>query len=176
MLRKLLNRKTLDQKAQRVLFDQYNQKLIGVAARYVMSIEDAKDVIQEAFIRIFKYLPTTNFDNKHLMEAWMVKITVNESLRWLSKRNKHRNEELKDNISSRVIINNEETNHQDLMRIIHTLPEGYKIVFNLYSIEGYSHKEIAELLNIKESASRSQLTRARKLLQRKLKGQYERAK
>ena len=176
MIGKKRNRKKIDQKAQRALFDQYNQKLIGVAVRYVSSMDDAKDVLQESFIRIFKYMPKADFDNRSMMEAWMVKITVNEALRWLKKGKKHQNEELIENVSGHMIVNQEDTQKQDLLRLIHTLPDGYRVVFNLYSIEGYSHKEIGELLKITESSSRSQLTRARQLLQRKLNGQYERAK
>lgn len=167
--------KSTDQKAQRMLFDQYNQKLIGVAIRYVHSLQDAKDVLQESFIRIFKYMHKTDFESMQHFEAWIVRVTVNEALRWLKTNKKHRNQEWNEDLAKNLIENIENTEQQDLLRLIHGLPEGYKLVFNLYIIEGYSHKEIGALLGIKESASRSQLSRARQLLQKKLKSPYERA-
>lgn len=143
--------------------------LMTVCRRYVVDEASAKDILQESFIKIFtnidKYKPVGSF------EAWMRTITIRSALYWLKKHGKKETEKI-------------ETNHQlqtakpeildrfdaeEIIELIRELPVGFRTVFNLNIIEGYNHNEIAKMLNITESTSRSQLTRARKLLQEKLK-------
>ncbi len=158
-----------NRKAQKKLFDDYSPALMGTALRYVKHKSDAQDVLQEVFIRIFKNLITTDFKNQQNLMAWMKKITINEALRWI-KRNKKHHHEILDLVVHRIPTGKEEKEEIDcrLLSIISSLPEGYRVVFNMAVIDGFSHKEIGETLGIKESASRSQLSRARNLLQRLL--------
>lgn len=143
-----------------------------ICIRYVNSVHEAQDVLQESFIRIFKNINTSKFDSIGQLEAWMVRITVNEALRWIKKQQKFRTTDI-DTAHFVTVSSSESTQADDLLRLIRQLPQGYRLVFNLYSIEGYSHKEIGELLNISESTSRSQLSRARTILKNALNKNYE---
>ena len=143
--------------------------LMVVCLRYVKDESNAKDVLQETLIRIFrsigKYEATGSF------EGWMRKIAVRCSLQWLEE-NKARREISVVDINLDENIESEELDTltlEQITKLIEELPEGYQTVFNLNVVEGYDHKEIAELLNITESSSRSQLVRARRLLQKKIK-------
>lgn len=146
----------------------YSPMLMAACRRYVKNEAIAKDVLQESLIRIFtnikKYQPTGPFEN------WMRRITVRCAFTALDKTKIKKEIELTDHhLDSSVapdVFNY--LGLEELTRIIETLPIGYRTVFNLNVIEGYSHKEIGKFLQIKESASRSQLSRAKKLLQEKL--------
>ena len=142
--------------------------LLSICRRYARDEAMAKDVLQETLIRIFqnidKYEPTGSF------EAWMRRIAVRRSLQWLEKSSfQHElqpvdmpdNDFVQPEIYSRL-------GAEEIMALLKELPEGFRTVFNLNVVEGYSHQEIAELLGITESTSRSQLTRAKKLLKEKL--------
>lgn len=143
--------------------------LMVVCLRYVKEESNAKDVLQETLIRIFrnieKYKATGSF------EGWMKKIAVRCSLNWLEK-NKARREVFAVDMNIDEPSQPEPLDNltvEQITKLIDELPAGYQTVFNLNVVEGYDHKEIAELLNITESASRSQLVRARRLLQKKIK-------
>ena len=156
--------------AQYELVRRYSGMLMSVARRYSTDDSTAKDILQEAFIRIFdkidQYKTTGSF------EAWMRTITMRCALNWIK---------LKSNqVFSSIVEVDEDTKtanddildklgSEEIISLIQTLPPGFKAVFNMYSIEGYSHKEIGEILEITESASRSQLSRARVLLKTKVK-------
>ena len=137
--------------------------------RYIGDETKSKDVLQDSFIRIFKSFKNYDAD-KGSLAGWMRKITVNMALRSLSKKNLE--------ISALTVDFNEKfsiapeiaqkLNHDDLLKVVMTLPEGYRQVFNLSVIEGYSHKEISEMLDIKEVSSRSNLSRAKQILRNKL--------
>ncbi|MFT4665561.1 MAG: RNA polymerase sigma factor (sigma-70 family) [Polaribacter sp.] len=154
--------------SQYELVRRYSPMLMAACRRYVKNEASAKDVLQESLIRIFtnikKYQPTGPFEN------WMRRITVRCAFTALDKTKIKKEIELTDHhLDSSVAA--EVFNYlglEEITRIIETLPIGYRTVFNLNVIEGYSHKEIGELLEIKESASRSQLTRAKRILQEKL--------
>jgi len=129
----------------------------------------SQDILQEAFIRIFKAIKTYD-SNKGALSTWMRKITVNVALRSLSKKNLEIST-LTVDFHDRQVIAPEvmnKFNHDDLLKIVQTLPEGYRQVFNLSVIDGYSHKEIGKMLNIKEVSSRSNLSRAKQILRKKL--------
>ena len=154
--------------SQYELVKRYSKMLMVVCKRYVRDESTAKDVLQETLIRIFrsieKYQATGSF------EGWMRKIAVRCSLQWLEK-NKSRREVQVVDMNIEEPTNPQEYDNlsiEEIVRLIEELPEGYRMVFNLNIIEGYDHKEIAELLNISESSSRSQLVRARRLLQKKI--------
>lgn len=153
---------------QRLLFNQHSQKLMTICLRYAASVSDAEDMLQEAFVRIFSSIHQYKF--KGFFEGWLRTITVNTCLRKLEKVKFHHDdaavlESVEDTMQPHAISSLSE---KELIRLISSLPDGYRIVFNLSVIEGYSHEEIAKLLKIEPVTSRSQLMKARKLLQKKI--------
>ncbi|MDX2359527.1 MAG: RNA polymerase sigma factor [Crocinitomicaceae bacterium] len=157
-----------DPKAQRALFDKFAPKMLGVCRRYAKSTEQAEDVLQDAFIKVFTKL---NLYKGGSLEGWIRRIMVNTSLDQIRKEVK-----LQDNITmDQVDYKIEQQAHileglmaEDLLKLINEMPSGYKAVFNMFAIEGYSHKEIAEQMNISENTSKSQYSRARAFLKTKL--------
>lgn len=153
--------------AQKLLYDRFAPKMLGVCYRYASSREEAEDFLQEAFITIFKKLEQWKGEGE--LGAWIRKIVVNTSLNGI--RARHR---LAESLNAIPITSISSSDQQEplsgaeLMELIHRLPVGYKTVFNLYAIEGYSHEEIGNMLGIKASTSRSQYTRARELLMKQL--------
>ncbi|MHA7130819.1 RNA polymerase sigma factor [Algoriphagus namhaensis] len=154
-----------DRLAQRHLYETYSGKFLAICLRYLKDREHAEDVMIEGFMRIFDKL--SQYEGKGSFEGWMKRIMVTQALMKL-RSNKHLMMEVHVESDASFPDNHHyETNHleaEELMNLIHELPLGYRTVFNLYAIEGYSHKEIAELLGITESTSKSQLNRARNVL------------
>lgn len=152
-------------KAQRLLFERFSAKMLGVAIRYIKDKERAEDVLQDAFIKVFKNLKKFKYDGS--LEGWIRRIVVNTALDQLRKNKKQQgNIELDDSfieITSNSFTE-EKLEAESLLRIVQQLPEGYRTVFNLFAIEGYSHKEIAKKLNISENTSKSQYSRAKSVL------------
>ena len=149
---------------QKLLYDKFACKVYPVCYRFAKNEEDAKDILQETFIKVFDKLNT--FQDTGSFEGWIRKIAVNTAIRHyhnnLREIDKHDIEQAPELAADESVLS--ELNAADLIKMISSLPTGYRVVFNLYAIEGYSHKEIAEELGITESASRSQLTRARQTL------------
>jgi len=128
----------------------------------------SKEALQEGLIRIFKFIDTYD-SSKGSFRSWMKKIVSNESIKLLQKNGKMKSIRLHEVEISDFSANALDNLHEEeLIALIQELPLGYREVFNMYVIDGYSHKEIAEILNITDSTSRSQLTRAKKLLQQKI--------
>ena len=158
-----------DASAQKEIFEHYGSFLYRIAYRYVRERMLAEDLMVESFLKIFDGIINFKFDNLRSFEAWMKKIVVNESLMLLRKQsNFHLMPEseaieipVDDNILDKI-------SSEEIYKLIAELPDGYRTVFNLYAIEGYTHKEIAEQLHINEGTSKSQLNHARKLLQKKI--------
>ncbi len=155
-----------DPKAQRQLYDKYSHRMLALCFRYVCDEMAAEDVMVEGFLRVFEKI--SQFNSEGSFEGWIRRIMVNESLGYLRKKKRI----LEDNISDEA-NNIPDYTHADqnleteeLMALIESLPVGYRTVFNLYAIEGYAHIEIAQMLGITESTSKSQLHRARALLQK----------
>lgn len=126
---------------------------------------EAEDILQDAFIKIFKNIG--DFQERGSFEGWVRRIVVNTALKNIDKKS-FSNEQIGgeiDNDAGEAPSVYSELGEEDLLKMIASLPEGYRVVFNLYAIEGFSHKEIADLLGVGESTSRSQLVKARKLLQ-----------
>lgn len=163
--------KKRDARCQRALFDRYSPVLMGVCLRYCRNRAEAEDALQEAFIRIFDKLKL--YDYKGSFEGWLKRLTVNVALKgYQRKRFTHEQsglEAVPEQSGDPTAY--AQLGEQELMALVMALPEGYKLVFNLYAIEGYSHKEIAKTLGIQEASSRSQLLKARKLLQRQIENQ-----
>lgn len=149
---------------QKLLYDRFACKVYPVCYRYAKNEEDAKDILQETFIKVYSKLDT--FQDKGSFEGWIRKIAVNTSIRHyqnaIKKIDQHDIENAPEPSSDDSILS--KLSAEDIVKKISELPNGYRLVFNMYAIEGYSHKEIAQELGISEGASRSQLTRARQAL------------
>jgi RNA polymerase sigma factor (sigma-70 family) len=157
-----------DPTCQRLLFEQYAGKFMTVCVRYAIDGMEAEDMLQDGFVRIFKHMHQFKFEGS--FEGWMRRIVVNVALKYLQKK-KLRFSEITDNQSnapSQEGYAYSNIGEDELMKLINALPDGYRIVFNLNVIEGYTHEEIGEMLNIQASTSRSQLVKARKMLQQQV--------
>ncbi len=157
---------------QKLLYNQYSQKMYSVCLRYSHDQDQAKDLLQDGFIRVFQNL--TTFKGEGSFEGWVRRIMVNGCLESLRKpENKIFHEDVND-VESELSYepNMRKLDVQYVLRKIQELAPGYRAVFNLFVVEGYQHQEIAEMLGISESTSKSQLSRARKLLQEMLAGEY----
>jgi RNA polymerase sigma-70 factor (ECF subfamily) len=155
--------------AQRDLYNKYSRKMLGVCQRYVNRQAEAEDIMIEGFMRVFDKIG--QFKSEGSFEGWVRRIMVNEALGYIRK-----NKSLFLSVDVEDVHNEPATFHvdgdelaaQDLLQLVQELPQGYRTVFNLFAIEGYSHEEIAGMLGISENTSKSQLSRARALLQKKL--------
>ncbi|MEZ4721364.1 MAG: sigma-70 family RNA polymerase sigma factor [Flavobacteriales bacterium] len=154
-----------DQRAQRALFDKYGRKMMSVCMRYVADREQAEDVLQDGFVKVFGHLKT--FKREGSFEGWIRRTMVNTSLDHLRRK---RNMHLDTDISEAEFLAGEDEKVmgkmrvEELMQIIHEMPPGYRTVFNMYAIEGYSHQEIANELGVTESTSKTQFRKARTYL------------
>ena len=154
-----------DAAAQRQVYEKYARRMLGVCIRYASSQFDAEEMLINGFLKVFDRIG--QFRGEGSFEGWIRKIMVNEALTYL-RRNKNGFLETNLEKADREPYNDAVSGQleaEDLLRVIQRLPIGYKTVFNLYAIEGYSHQEIASTLGISESTSKSQLCRARALLQ-----------
>lgn len=154
---------------QKVLYDVYAAKFNVICHRYMPTKEEAEDVLQEGFIKIFGSIH--QYTGSGSFEGWMRRIIVNTALEFLRKKKVYYHPTELLNTTEHPMTDPEAPNNialNDLLHAIQALPAGCRIVFNLYIMEGYSHKEIAALLHISESTSKSQLSRSRQLLQEKL--------
>lgn len=152
--------------AQKALYEKYSAKMLSVCYRYAHNREDAEDMLQEGFIKVFGQIHT--FQNRGAFEGWIRRIIIHTCINNL-KKNKRFNESV-DLIHATSLQVMEETipsiiQAKQVVECIRLLPIGYRTVLNLYAIEGYSHREIGEMLDIEESTSRSQYTRAKAMLE-----------
>ncbi len=156
-------------RAQRELFDKFARKMMAVCLRYTKNTEQAEDVLQDGFVKVFVKLK--DFKNEGSLEGWIRRIMVNTALDYLRKNAKNLG-----NISLHDVDYKIETDDfilenlaaADLIKLIQSMPDGYKVVFNMFAIEGYSHAEIAENLGISENTSKSQYSRARAYLRERI--------
>jgi len=168
------NEKTLIKKAmrnnreaQKMLFEMHSPKMLSVCRYYIKDLQHAEDVMLSGFLKVYSNL--NNFKNEGSFEGWIRRIMVNESISFLRKQKK-----------VELFVEDVEIQHdysddtetdidaEDIQRLIDNLPEGYKMVFIMYAIEGYKHHEIAKQLNISAGTSKSQLFKARKLLKQQI--------
>ena len=158
--------------SQYELVKRYSSMLLAVSKRYVKDSHTAQDVVQEAFIKIFKHI--SSYKNSGSFEAWMRRITARCALTWIDKSVYKKEVSIEANPIEKTIHPDvfHMMEYQEILKLIKQLPMGYRTVFNLNVIEGYSHKEIAELLDISEGTSRSQLARAKGVLQKQLEIMY----
>lgn len=154
-----------DRTAQKALFDRMAPKMLSVCRRYVRDRMEAEDILVVSFTKVFERIGQFKGDGS--FEGWVRRIVVNESLTFLRKnKNMYLETDLEaaDRETKGTVLETD-LEAEDLMKLIHELPAGYRMVFNLYAIDGFSHKEIAEQIGITESTSKSQLSRARTHLQ-----------
>ena len=158
-----------DKKAQKALYDKYSAKMLGVCVRYFKNIDEAEDALQEGFIRIFNNID--KFRNDGSFDGWIRRIIVNTALNHYKSNLKHYYaidyNEIEETIED-TKLSFDSLSVEFLLKVIQTLPDGYRLVFNLYEIEGYNHREIGEMLGISINTSKSQLMKAKKYLQNKL--------
>lgn len=155
--------------AQELLFKKYNKLLMGICLRYCKSRFDAEDVFQEAFIKIFEKIDQFKADGS--FEGWIRRITVNTCLKKIQYEKTNLMVDIADHHEDQPEFDDEIIStiaSKELLQMINELPIGYKTVFNLFVVEGYSHKEISDLLNISEGTSKSQFFHAKKMLKSKL--------
>lgn len=154
-----------DSSAQELLYKQFAGKMLAVCLRYARSRSDAEDILQDGFVKVFNHLK--DFKREGSLEGWIRRIMVNTALRHYRNTQKY-----SDNVNidyaeaelSEASDTISQMSAKEITGIIQQLPDGYRMVFNMYVVEGYIHKEIGEKLNISEGTSKSQLARARKYL------------
>ncbi len=153
-----------DRRSQKMLYDKYASKMFSVCLRYAQDYQVAEDILQEGFVKAYKNMEKFRFEGS--FEGWLRRIMVNTAIE-MHRRKNHLYPLVDVENTEIELIGENAVNMlatEDLMHMIESLSPGYKTVFNLYAIEGYSHKEIAEQLNISEGTSKSQLARARYIL------------
>ncbi len=158
-----------DRKAQKLLFDMYKRRVMGLSRRYTSSHEEAEDVFQESFVRIFSNLDSVR--EYEYLERWILKTSVNTAINYYHRNKRHHDYLGVDSIDAfdeRDASVIDQLDNECLLKLINELPQGYRLVFNLYVMEGYKHWEIAEMLGISENTSKSQLSRAKTVLKEKL--------
>lgn len=151
---------------QKMLYDQFSSKMYGVCLRYAENTEDANDIMQEGFMKVYRSLP--KFRAEGSFEGWVRRIFINTSIEHYRKKVKLYNvTEVQENtIEDNELDALDSLAAKDILNIINELSPGYKQVFNMHVIEGYSHKEIADTLGITEGTSKSQLARAKGVLKK----------
>jgi len=159
-----------DRKAQQMLYDRYSRFLLGICMRYASDRAEAEDILQDSFLKIF--FGIGDFAGSGSFAGWLRKIAVNTAITHYHKNLKHRYHlEIEEYVSvetGTVSFGHDLFTSEELYRVMNELPAGYRMVFNLYAIEGYKHKEIAEMLGIDTNTSKSQYSRAKAVLREKL--------
>lgn len=157
-----------NREAQHMLYEQYAPKMLSICRYYIKDLQHAEDIMLKGFFKAFTNL--NQFKDKGSFEGWLRKIMVRESISFLRQR-KQLEFSLEDS-NYEVEYHNtiyDKINVSEIQELIDTLPEGYRLVFVMFAIEGYKHHEIAKMLDVTEGTSKSQLSKARKMLQKKLK-------
>ena len=159
--------------AQSALYRKFSSVMLAVCLRYAQNRDEAEDILQEAFLKIFQNIGS--YRKEGSFEGWMKRVMINHALNYYRKNRKLPFHEDIGSINETEIMNNEEpsamhapVSAEKLIALIQMLPPGYRMVFNMYVFEEYSHREISETLNISENTSKTQLLKARRMLRKKL--------
>ncbi|RKX19315.1 MAG: RNA polymerase subunit sigma-70 [Candidatus Zixiibacteriota bacterium] len=162
-------------KNEKEIYFKYADEMFSLCYRYIRDIEIAEEILNNGFIKVFKNRKNFKPQGENSLKHWMKKIMINECLMYLRKKKKIRTEWIENinenqirDFNNQFIVTNKTIEKDEIDELIQKLPVGYRTIFNLYAIDGYSHKEIAKKLKINESTSRSQLTMARKKLKEML--------
>ncbi|MCY1721164.1 sigma-70 family RNA polymerase sigma factor [Prolixibacteraceae bacterium Z1-6] len=172
-LHKLLHKSSKgDRRAQKHFFDLYADRLFAIAKRYSNSYEMAEEALFQAFLKIFEKLSDFEFINEAALIGWLKRIVINQALmdRRKEMNTLYKLETIDEERHDTLYF--DKTNEETLIELVNELPDGYKTVFLMNVVDGYAHKEIAEILGITEGTSRSQFFKARKLLQKKINQEY----
>lgn len=157
-------------RAQKAFYDQFAPKMYGVALRYARDRDEANDILQEGFVKVFGNL--ASFRSEGSLEGWVRRTIVNTAINYYKKNAKHHHPADIDVVlifeESEVVSIVDQMSADELMEKIKGLPDGYRTVFNLNVIEGYTHKEIGDMLEISENTSKSQLARAKSYLKKRI--------
>lgn len=158
-----------NRRAQKTLYQTYASRFLGICLRYAKDRQEAEDVLQEGFVKIFNRIG--QYSGTGSFEGWLKRIMINTAITNYRQNLKRYNQVAVESLpeeDTEVGADDFEYTYEELLRVVQSLPAGYRMVFNLFAIEGYQHKEIAEMLGIDVATSKSQYSRARKLLQKKL--------
>jgi len=155
-----------NRQAQQQIYTRFSPKMLSICRLYVKDLQQAEDVMITSFMKVFSNLKF--FENKGSFEGWIRRIMVNESISYLRVRKKIKFIEDEIYIDPSCETIDYQFSIDDIQVLIDNLPDGYKMIFNLYAIEGFKHKEIAVMLGINEGTSKSQLSNARKMLQKQI--------
>lgn len=158
-----------DSKTQRIFYQQLAPKMYGICLRFALINEDADDILQDGFIRVFNHIK--DFREEGSLEGWVRRTIVNTAINYYKKKIKQGIKTDLEYVKGQIKEQNniiERMSADELLILINELPPGYRMVFNLNIIEGYTHKEIGKMLEISENTSKSQLSRARSSLQKKI--------
>ena len=159
--------------ARKELYELYAPAMLGVCVRYVNDYEKAKDILHDGFIKVFTKIDT--YSKEGAFGGWIRRIFVTTALEFLRKDRSWRHTDIIDYEEKIEIVEAsvmDKLSAEEILKCVSELPKGYQLVFNMYAIEGYSHVEIAKMLNINEGTSRSQFARAKQLLQNKISKLY----
>jgi len=159
-------------RSQKLLFDRYSRKMMGICLRYSGNRMEAEDMMQDGWIKVFKNVSSFRFEGS--VEGWIKRVMVNTCLEALRKKKMMFSDieiEVADEMGYIPSHSVDHLSSNDLLKMVQRLPAGYRSVFNLFAIEGYSHKEIGQMLTISEGTSKSQYSRARVHLQKMLEGE-----
>ncbi|SDZ93243.1 RNA polymerase sigma-70 factor, ECF subfamily [Flavobacterium gillisiae] len=155
-----------NRQAQQQIYSRFSPKMLGVCRRYIKDLQQAEDVMIAAFMKVFTNLKT--FQHNGSFEGWIRRIMVNECISFIRVQKKVKFIEDEIYVEEGFDAADSQFSIADIQLLIDRLPDGYKMVFNLYAIEGFKHKEIATMLGINEGTSKSQLSHARKILQQQI--------
>lgn len=156
-----------NRQAQHQLYVNFSPKMLSVCRQYIKDVHHAEDVMITAFMKVFTNIK--KFEHKGSFEGWIRRIMINECIDYIRvKKNNFNHQNIEETILQNDFSEEQDFSTDDIQLLIDNLPEGCKMVFNLYIIEGYKHNEIAKMLNINEGTSKSQLAHARKLLQEQI--------
>ncbi len=165
-----------DRKMQKELYERFAPKMFGVCLRYASSNEEAEDILQEGFIKVFKKIGS--YRNEGSFEGWIRRIFVNTAIEHFRRKTHQQpiTEKEESTVEGKYLSVLDALAEKDIVQLIQQLSPGYRTVFNMYVIEGYSHKQIAEELGISEGTSKSQLSRAKQILQELVQKHIEKRK
>jgi len=154
-----------DRRMQEELYRRFSPRMYGVCLRYAGNVEEAEDILQEGFIKIFKKLGS--FRSEGSFEGWVRRIFVNTAIEHFRRKTYQQpiTEQHENTVEGKSLSVLDNLGEKDILKLVQDLSPGYRTVFNLYVVEGYTHKEIGDMLGISEGTSKSQLSRAKVLLQ-----------
>jgi RNA polymerase sigma-70 factor (ECF subfamily) len=158
-----------DRRMQEELYRRFSPRMYGVCLRYAGNVEEAEDILQEGFIKIFKKLGS--FRSEGSFEGWVRRIFVNTAIEHFRRKTYQQpiTEQHENTVEGKSLSVLDNLGEKDILKLVQDLSPGYRTVFNLYVVEGYTHKEIGDMLGISEGTSKSQLSRAKVLLQEMVK-------